>query len=252
MKKKVNTTPKKTKRWRPATKFTSQKPTIKRDKPWRPRKNEQYNIPQIPEKKPNKVKDGIILWLFILSFLVFWFSLYINQQDNILSQKTTTKTITKNNKIEETSQIFSGNIESWNNENNKIEHTPTNPFEDNEKAKIIENFYWAIINNKEDISTYVDTPLRRTDTFKIYFREKRLNSFIENIDPQSFSFTITSIDETKNEITYNIYYSINGVDYTEIRKATITEENNEYKIGKIMCITTGCSRMPFFNPRKYF
>lgn len=250
MKKKVNTTPKKTRRWRPATKFTSQKSTIKRDKPWRPRKNEQYKIPQIPEKKPNKVKDGIILWLFILSFLVFWFSLYINQKSNFLSPKTTAKTIIEKSKTEEIPQAFSGDIVSWNNETINI---PANPFENNEKANIINNFYWAIINNTiENISTYVDAPLKRTETFRIYFREKRLHNFMQNIDPQSFSYTITSIDETKNEITYNIYYSISGINYTEIRKATITEENNEYKIGKIMCITTWCSRMPFFNPKKYF
>jgi len=53
-------------------------------------------------------------------------------------------------------------------------------------------------------------------------------------------------------MNYTLSYTLkNNKTYTEDRSATLVEKNGAYKIGKLMCDTTGCSQMPFFNPGKY-
>jgi len=260
MKKKKNTSSNKTnKRWRPPKKFVSKKPQIKRQGPWRPKKHEKILLPQIPEKKENKVKDAIIWTLFIISFFIFWFSIYISQKEKIISLiNSYNQNQNINNKMED------GEEPAINKEEPLIEElwadvelelqepTIPTPIQD-EKFLIIEQIYWAIKeSNFDTLYTYVDNNLKQSTIFKTYFSKNRLQRFIDNIDNKNITVELINIDNETSKIWYNIRYSINNIPFIEEREVSFVTRDNGQKIAKIMCITKWCSTMPFFNPGKYF
>ncbi len=249
MKEKETTAAKKKKRWRPTKKFISKKSDYKREKPWRPRKDEKLviQLPEIPEKKENKTKDKIIFVIFIISFLIFCFSIFVSQKDFILNMFWLTKTTiqAKNpdeipNEIDtDTTQIKEEIFTWWIKEIKNI------------KELILTEFYQKINNWEfENVYNNIDTPLKRSETFKKIFAKSWLERFLNNIDQKTVGFTILSIEEKKTN--YQIQYAINQNVFTEIREAEFIERENWPKISKIMCITTWCSTLPFFNPGKYF
>lgn len=244
-------TKKTSKRWRPPKAFISQKPQIKREGPGRPKKHEKVILPQIPEKKDNKIKDAIIWALFIISFFVFGFSIYVSQKEKIMwlinkSKETTTQ-------IEESDNEIETNQESWTIEEVAplLESTPA--VSQDEKFLILQNIYSFIQEAKfDEIYTNIDTTLRQSSIFKTYFSKNRLQRFIDNIDNQSISIELINIDNETSKIRYKLSYSIKNTPFIEEREASFITKNNEQKIAKIMCITQWCSKMPFFNPGKYF
>jgi len=242
MKKKKNTNNiknKTTKRWRPTKSFVSKKPKIKRDGPWRPKKHEQPILPEIPEKKENKIKDTIILTLFVLSFFIFWFSIYINQKNTPIE--------TNIEKQEVITEIWETNINTA-----KISNQTGAIIED-EKSIILLKIYWYLQESKiDEIYWYIDNTLKQSSTFKTYFSRSRLQRFIDNIDDKSLKIEETKIDNESWKVTYKVSYSIKNIIFVEERETNFITRDNEQKIAKIMCITKGCSKMPFFNPGKYF
>ncbi|AHB41538.1 hypothetical protein P148_SR1C00001G0748 [candidate division SR1 bacterium RAAC1_SR1_1] len=245
MKKKKNTNDNKTSnRGRPPKAFVSKKTQIKRDKPGRPKKHEKIVLPQIPEKKENKVKDAIIWALFIISFFVFGFSLYVSQKEKIaglLSQKSTIPQ--EEIQIQETESLIE----------ESIPQEPIPAVSQDEKFVILQNIYSLIQQAKfDEIYTHIDTILRQSSVFKTYFSKNRLQRFINNIDNQKISIELINIDNDTSKIRYKLSYSIKNVPFIEERETVFITKNDEQKIAKIMCITQGCSKMPFFNPGKYF
>jgi hypothetical protein len=63
---------------------------------------------------------------------------------------------------------------------------------------------------------------------------------------------VIGINEEESKVLYKLSYSVKNIQFIEERETTFITRNNEQKIAKIMCITKGCSTMPFFNPGKYF
>lgn len=252
MKKKTKTNTKKTtNRGRPPKKFVSKKPQIKRDRPGRPKKHEKITLPQIPENKENKIKDIIIWVLFIISFLVFGFSVYISQKEKINlffnnknSEAKTEQPIVEQPIIEQ--PIVEENIIL----EEPVEQTP---IIQDQKYSILQQIYWAFqLSNFDELYNYTDNSLKQSSVFKTYFSRNRLQRFIDNIDNQKINIELIRIDEEQSKISYKLTYSIKDIQFIEERETTFTNRNNEQKIVKIMCITKGCSTMPFFNPGKYF
>ncbi len=257
MKKKTKTNINKTtNRGRPPKKFISKKPEIKRDKPGRPKKHEKVILPLIPEKKDNKTKDMIIRILFVISFLVFGFSVYVSQKENIqwrLSRRdNTTTTQTQIETAEPTQEII-----TTNNESVQTENTQQNPveitIEKDEKQILLEQIYQAISSaNFDELYKYTDTSLKQSSIFKTYFSRNWLQRFINNIDNQNIAIKIIEINEAESKALYKITYSVKNTQFIEERETKFVTKDNEQKIAKIMCITKWCSTMPFFNPGKYF
>lgn len=248
MKKKTKTNTKKTtNRGRPPKKFVSKKPQIKRDKPGRPKKHEKIILPQIPENKENKIKDIIIWILFIISFLVFGFSVYISQKEkiNLFFNNKNSETKTQEIIVEE-QPIVEENIVA----EELVEPTP---IIQDQRYSILQQIYWAFqSSNFDELYNYTDNSLKQSSVFKTYFSRNRLQRFIDNIDNQSINIELIGIDEEQSKISYKLTYSIKNELFIEERETTFVIRNNEQKIVKIMCITKGCSTMPFFNPGKYF
>jgi hypothetical protein len=215
------------KRWRPPKLFIYQKPQVKREWPGRPKKSEKYLLPEIPEKTENKSKDLVILILFILSFIIFWFSVYVN-----IDQKAE-----KNQETKQTELM--------------IKIAESIPEVKDEKEIIVEEIYSALQNeNFEEIYSHIDSSLKKSSIFQTFFSTNRLKRFINNIDNKKIELKINSIEE--NTIQYSISYTINQTVYTEEREANFIKRNEQQKINKIMCTNSWCSKLPFFNPKRYF
>ncbi len=244
---------KETNRWRPKKIFVSKKPKTKQEWPGRPKKNIENTKPKVKFTTPpeeNKVKDAIIFAMFIISLLVFCFSIYIAQNKkkeqkelfDSIRETTTTGNITTN--------IDNNQNESWNIQQSTTNNTITNTNE----SQIIESFYTAINEQKFlDIYSMIDDKLKQSSTIRTYFSSKRLQRFLNNIQNNTVEYTIktTEIWPSTN-INYSISYTLaNGSGYTEDRVATLINKGDSYRIGKIMCTTPWCSKMPFFNPGRY-
>jgi hypothetical protein len=244
MKKKTKTNTNKTSnRGRPPKSFVSKKPQIKRDKPGRPKKHEKIILPQIPEKKDNKTKDTIIWILFIVSFFIFGFSIYVSQKEKIASRINNG---IQTNKEEIIQPIIEEQI---------VEEVqePQQPIIQNQKQTILEQIYWALkVSNFDELYQHTDNGLKQSTIFKTYFSKNRLQRFVNNIDNQNIEFQVVEINEEESKVLYKLSYSVKNTQFIEERETTFITKNNEQKIAKIMCITKGCSTMPFFNPGKYF
>lgn len=246
MKKKKNTTTNKTgnKRWRPPKTFVSKKPVIKRDKPGRPKKHEKIILPQIPEKKENKLKDFIIRTLFFISFLIFWFSVYVSQKN---------KSLAKEDQIDKSKEIITNNIQYEQPESPKETIKEENYVEIDERFSILQKIYNEIQSeNFEELYKNIDNNLKQSSIFRTYFSNNRLQRFINNIEDKNINIELLKIEDEESKVSYRLSYFVKGTKFIEERETTFANRNNEQKIAKIMCITKGCSTMPFFNPGKYF
>lgn len=239
------------------------KPKIKKSGPGRPKKEVPVYVQ--PAKKGVEwfiatnilhapKKDNIILLLFVMSLIIFLFSLYVVV---IKGQQTIQKQLVAD--TNQTVNVQTGNIpftqstpqqQSWT--TTVVPAAPTNT------KSVITTFYDAM--NQQDIKTLyalVDSRLKATSVFQTYFSNNRLSLFIggiqwpivvSDIQQSDLPAKSTNVQQMKYTLTYSL---ANGEMYTEQRSATLIEKNGSYKIGKIMCDTQGCSQMPFFNPGKY-
>lgn len=246
MKKKTKTNINKTtNRGRPPKKFISKKPEIKREKPGRPKKHEKVMLPLIPEKKDNKTKDMIIRILFVISFLVFGFSVYVSQKENIqwrLNQRNNTTKIAQIETTEPTIEPIEALPE------------PAEPaVPQDSKYIILQQIYLSLrTSNFDELYAYIDNSLKQSSIFKTYFSKNRLQRFINNIDNQNINIELIKTNETESKVLYKLTYSVKNIQFIEERETTFITRDNWPKITKIMCITKWCSTMPFFNPGKYF
>lgn len=124
-----------------------------------------------------------------------------------------------------------------------------------ENLLVIQSFYDKI-NNKEfsELSNMADIYLKKSDSFRTYFNENRLSKFLDKIVwNKVFIWEFHELPSTKPDVTkywYTVKYKINwNHDLTkEDREIAIVNRNGEKLVWSIMCVTTWCSRMPFFQP----
>ncbi len=248
--------------WRPKKVFIP-KPKAKKSGPGRPKKEiKEYII--TPKKGVRGFistnilhaprKDNIILLLFVLSLLVFLFSLYVVI---LKGQQTVEKQLIRN--TTPVVNVASGNIPFT--EDKVVETTGTTVVTTPEvidTSNVIPAFYDAF--NQKDVKTLyalTDKRLNTTNMFITYFTTNRLTRFlggvVGGVKVSNIQMKVLPTKSTNaQEMTYTISYQLkNNQTYSEDRSATLIEKNGAYKIGKLMCETTGCSQMPFFNPGKY-
>lgn len=126
------------------------------------------------------------------------------------------------------------------------------------KKDIISTFY-DLINqrNYTELSNIVDTVLKSTNTYRNYFNTKRLDNFLSKISNEKVYLSnlveVWPSWERTKRYEYSIKYKLkNGnVLLEELWIAIVKTVNNEEKISSIRCVSTWCSKLPFFNPGKY-
>ena len=236
------------------------KPKVKHDKPGRPKKEiKPYmqsgrkglrwfvssNILHAPKK------DNIILLLFVLSLLIFLSSIYITI---LKSQKALGKQLVAENPVV---NVDTGNIPFAEWETQIVTGSETAPQVPTDVQAVITAFYDAVNQkNMSTLYTLADVHLKATNMFKTYFSNNRLskvlwvlqwNILVQNISISARPTTSTTVQE----VHYTLVYPLrNGEQKSEEWSALVLLKGTAYKIGKLMCITTGCSKMTFFNPEK--
>jgi hypothetical protein len=110
--------------------------------------------------------------------------------------------------------------------------------------------------NFSAMNALVDKPLKNTDVFKTYYSKNWITQFLaqvpQGVQVQNIQLKPRPETSSAQVVEYTLTYTRkNGSSYTENRSAILAKRGDEYKIGKIMCITNKCSQMPFFNIQKY-
>jgi len=245
-------------RGRPKTAFVSKKPKIKQSGPWRPKRIQE--ILDIPETKPqfankrltandSKKKDAVILAMFVLSLVLFTASLFFSQKKDVIdteqindqpieneidpiTEETTGEAVT----IEETWTVITGIQETI---------SVSNP--------LLSDFYTALNNGTiSQIYPNITTNLKASKLFKVYFSKTRTQRFLKNLNTGWVEISNIQSDNKENPtLTYTVSYVLqDGKAFEETRRMQILDKEVP-QIAKMMCINTGCSTFPFFNPGKY-
>lgn len=118
---------------------------------------------------------------------------------------------------------------------------------------IIYNFY-NYINDLDfnNINASVDKYLKNSDVFRTYFTQNWLSRFREKINSNGISINnvnLVSWDENSTRYySYTVHYELaeSWESYDEDWELAIVNRNWAYLIGSIRCVTTWCSKMPFF------
>ena len=118
---------------------------------------------------------------------------------------------------------------------------------------LIYNFYNYINNlDFDNINASVDKYLRNSDVFRTYFTQNWLTRFKDKISSNGLridNITRKSWDENSTRYyNYTIHYELaeSGESFDEDWELAVVNRNWEYLIWSVRCVTTGCSKMPFF------
>ena len=195
---------------------------------------------------------------FLISLVIFSIQKFKNESiDNQIESDNTKTTEELNNGNEVT-------LELWYNDNSgnfvSIETLETNDTQDIDEPKnndenivLIETFYEKI--NKKDfdsISPLIDKYLKENNSFKMYYSSSWLTNFLNKIyNNEIYVTNINKVPYEKTNVqryTYDVKYVLNSDQklHQEQRQIDVVNRNWEHLIWSIMCITTWCSRMPFF------
>jgi len=244
-------------RGRPKTAFVSKKPKIKQSGPWRPKKIQE--ILDITETKPqfankrltandSKKKDAVILAMFILSLVLFTASLFFSQKKDVIDTEQIEQPI--ENEIAPITEETTGEAviteETWA-AITGIQETLSiaNP--------LLSDFYAALNNGTiNQIYPNITANLKASKLFKVYFSKTRTQRFLKNLNTGWVEISDIQSDNKENPtFTYTVSYTLqDGKAFEEKRSMQILDKEVP-QIAKMMCINTGCSTFPFFNPGKY-
>lgn len=221
-----------------------------------------------------KKKDTIILLLFIFSVLLFVFSILTSLLQKKKNELIWIRPVIKQEKNIQTNTWIAEKIWTWttntwtaNPNLNQVVNTGvvktnevvTTDRKITEAGQTILDFYDAFnTKDTQKMVSIADTHLRTSTVFRTYFNLNWISKFLWWIS-QNKIFVLGIVEKEDalkpniKNIDYSITYRINWFDekFVEQRSATLIKRWEEWKIWKIMCVTPGCSQMPFFNPGKY-
>lgn len=243
----------KQKRGRPRKEFKPlpRDKSIKRER-GRPRKQTQETVERITSVMNNEQWDvrfanhkiiktnkgtNFTAWLLIFSILILLFSLY----KTFVKEVPEVKQIPEEVVVQTTDNTIQPEI--------VVETTQVS------QQDTIIAFYNAF-NNKDtkQLFTLSDAALRETNTFNNYFTNNRINRFLWGLANNKVYISSIQKWETENQYVYTIKYKLQNLNtlFEEQRKVVFKEVEWIFRISSIRCINTWCSKLPFFNPGKYW
>ena len=190
----------------------------------------------------------LIVFLFILFMLLYFYNEIISPyfKNNLVTN------IEENNEQSwNILQITLGSVVTW--ENITWESL-------SETEWLVTRFYDTINKQQfDELENYVDSYMKKTTTFKTYYNVDRLKLFLSKLNENMIYISDLNelvMNPEKSwivDINYKLQYKIiwNDTTFLEDWTATIVKIAWEYKIWKIMCNTTWCSKMPFFNFKRH-
>lgn len=208
----------------------------------------------------------IILLLFLLSFVLFVVSLYFTfmrdkTANNLTSSDMAEITNVETGNIDYTTTT--GTVQPQETSTTTADTTTAvQPTVQNltPEQQVIIDFYQAVNTiDTVTIHTMADTHLKQSNVFTTYYSKNRLSKFsavilapkivVSNIKEEA----TTSTNPNVKNFSYTLEYMLASTKqkFTEERSTVLIKKGDTWTIGKLMCVTKGCSTMPFFNPDKY-
>ena len=140
-------------------------------------------------------------------------------------------------------------------ENNAVEINQEEAIISDEYTNLIISFYDKI-NNRDfsSLSNMADNYLKKSDSFRTYYSTNRLSKFLDKIAwNRIYVWWFKELPSTKPNVKKYWYVIKYKVDWDnnltkEDWEMLIVNRDGENLIWSIMCVTTWCSRMPFFQP----
>ncbi len=228
-------------------------------------KNSSFSSKKI-KKTENKKSDRFALWLLIFSMLLFIFSLYKTFYLNTSHvNNLDAKNINEEILINTWDTVL---IKDVSKEDVVVEDIQSNEWED-EIIAIVEhteqnviNTFYEKINNKEfsKLPYLVDNYIKFSSVFKTYYTENWMWNFLSHLSNEKIY--ITNLEKLEwvtdkpgvEYYAYNIKYKLknNNEMFEEEWKVAVVDKNDQKLIWSIQCVNTWCSKMPFFNPQRYW
>lgn len=208
------------------------------------------------KQKNNSLILLTILLFFVVLTIIFYKEIFNPYLNNYFAKDTTNTVSTnvENNPSSwSTSALSLATILTW--QQNSWESIALS-----EESWFLSNFYSNINSQQFDkLADYVDSYMKNSSTFKTYYTANRLKTFVSNLTENMIYIsdikerTLDNIKVWTKEIDYKLQYKLiwNENKFIEERTATIVKIKWEYKIWKLMCNTTWCSKMPFFNFKRH-
>lgn len=240
--------------------------------------NDNANVLQFEEKSEKFSKIALICSIVFCAFAICYYFIFSQQNHNNLKfsemsnignsigikRDVTHMEIGYNNEswdFVEVERININNDEEWSVNNEELtvvknidndDTTKTNEV-DNSDVALIRLFYDKI-NNKEfsQLANISDRYLKNSDSYRTYFSSNWLNNFLNKVSGNKvFVWWFSELPSDKPEVKhywYIVKYKLNNESNfrQENWEIAIVERNWERLIWSIMCVTTWCSRMPFF------
>ena len=218
------------------------------------------NIDKINEQDTKAEKYSRFLLIFAVLFfictIVYKFSLP-KESNNTISISEIDQEI-----VDETQNDSEVQLQIWYNnqddefieiEKIEIDGNINNEQENDEYVNLIRSFYDKI-NNREfsELSSITDRYLQDSGPFKTYYSSNRLSNFLNKIDGgRIYLVWIKELPSNKSNVKnywYTIKYKVKWIDNLteEEREMAIVNRNWKNLIWSVMCVTTWCSKMPFF------
>ena len=184
--------------------------------------------------------------IFVISVLIFISSKF--QSNKLVFSEIKSSPTNENQKIEQ--EIWHEDLE---NVVIEVEVPDNNYTVNDEYTDIIKTFYDKI-NNRDfsSLADITDSYLKKTDTYRTYFSVNRLSNFLDKIAGNKvYVSSIKELPSNKDNVKkywYTIKYKVDWINHLieEAREMAIINRNWRKLIWSIMCVTTGCSKMPFF------
>lgn len=189
-------------------------------------------------------KDKSIFYLFIFSIVLFLLSLTIS-----FLKKSDVEELQKAQ--EEIAAV------TWDTETAVVEDAKQPEIISNQSlTQIVENMYGTINSRSfDELGNYIDAGLENSTTIRTYFNTKRLTRFLNNIKDGTIAISNLQQEQLKEysrKVTYTLTYTLlDNQTFEEQWNTTLIKRDEGYQVAAIKCETTGCSRMPFFNPGKF-
>lgn len=123
----------------------------------------------------------------------------------------------------------------------------------NDDTELLKSFYDKI-NNRDfsSLADITDSYLKKSNTYRTYYSANRLSNFLDKIAGNKVYISwIKELPSEKPNVKnywYTIKYKVEWVNHLieEEREMAIVDRNWKKLIWSIMCVTTWCSKMPFF------
>ena len=137
-----------------------------------------------------------------------------------------------------------------------VSGTPSNTREQFVYASL-DRFYATLMSaDTTKLATYFPASVRNEGTYRTYFLSSNLSKFLDVIQDGKVSVSSITVSSGASNALFSVSYvltykGLTGTVYNENRQLSMRQNLDNFFVNSMMCVTTGCSKNPFFNVGRY-